>query len=72
MHGISSKNLKLPIRLVLVVRELTIDVKKGNVLKMDQHKCAKVAFHGLKQLSFEHNSNLRDSSIVRESFDGRE
>lgn len=55
-----------------MVRELAIDVKKGNVLKMDRHKCAKATFHGLKQLSFEHNINLRDSSIVRESFDGRE
>lgn len=55
-----------------MVRGLTIDKKRGNVLKMDRHKYVKLAFHGLKQLSPEDLSNLYDSSIVRESFDGQE
>ncbi|KAK9829767.1 hypothetical protein WJX72_007769 [[Myrmecia] bisecta] len=34
-----------------MVRGLTIDKKRGNILKIDRHKYVKLAYHGFRQLS---------------------
>ena len=34
-------------------RGLTIDKKRGNILKVDRHKYVKLAFHGFQPLSRE-------------------
>lgn len=36
-----------------MVRGLTIDKKRGNILKIDRHKYVKVAYHGFRELSRE-------------------
>ena len=36
-----------------MTRGLTIDKKRGNVLKLDRHKYVKIAYHGFKKLSTE-------------------
>ena len=34
-----------------MVRGLTIDKQRGNILKIDRHKYVKVAYHGFRELS---------------------
>jgi 5' nucleotidase family len=33
-----------------MVRGLTIDKKRGNILKIDRHKYVKIAYHGFRRL----------------------
>ena len=34
-----------------MVRGLTIDKQRGNMLKIDRHKYVKIAYHGFRELS---------------------
>lgn len=52
-----------------MVRGLTIDKKRGNILKMDRHKYVKVAYHGFKQLSREERRSTYTETEQREAFD---
>ena len=52
-----------------MVRGLTVDKARGNVLKMDRHKYVKLAFHGFAELSREARLATYADSRVRESYD---
>ena len=52
-----------------MVRGLTIDKSRGNVLKMDRHKYVKVAYHGFTKLSREERLALYSKTEQRDSFD---
>ena len=52
-----------------MVRGLTVDKARGNVLKMDRHKYVKLAFHGFQELSREARLATYADSRVRESYD---
>ena len=55
-----------------MVRGLTVDKRRGNVLKMDRHKYVKIAQHGLRTLSRDERKALYDGVEQRESFDGKD
>lgn len=47
-----------------MVRGLTIDKKRGNILKIDRHKYVKVAYHGFRELSREeHRAVYSDGNV---------
>ena len=53
-----------------MVRGLTIDKRRGNVIKMDRHKYVKIAYHGLKKkLSREERLRLYAATEQRDAFD---
>lgn len=52
-----------------MVRGLTIDKRRGNIIKMDRHKYVKVAYHGFRKLSREERVSLYMTTEHRESFD---
>ncbi|KAL7261935.1 hypothetical protein ACSBR1_000349 [Camellia fascicularis] len=52
-----------------MVRGLVLDKKRGNILKMDQHKYVKVAYHGFRELSKEDKVATYGSTLIRDTFD---
>ena len=52
-----------------MVRGLTIDKVRGNILKVDRHKYVKLAYHGFKPLAREDRLATYHQSMARESFD---
>ncbi|KAL7244995.1 hypothetical protein ACSBR2_000356 [Camellia fascicularis] len=52
-----------------MVRGLVLDKKRGNILKMDQHKYVKVAYHGFRELSKEDKVATYGSTLIRDAFD---
>ena len=47
-----------------MVRGLTIDKQRGNILKIDRHKYVKVAYHGFRELSrAERRAIYSDSNV---------
>ena len=56
-----------------MVRGLTIDKQRGNILKIDRHKYVKIAYHGFQELPREErraiysntNVNLMPNSLSR-------
>ncbi|GBG69541.1 hypothetical protein CBR_g4376 [Chara braunii] len=52
-----------------MVRGLSIDKKRGNVIKMDRHKYVKVAYHGFREMTRKERLATYDSILRRESFD---
>lgn len=53
-----------------MMRGLTIDKERGNVIKIDRHKYVKIAYHGLSPLDKEERKRTYSSGTVRDSFDG--
>lgn len=49
--GYPAELLELDFDWRYMMRGLTIDKKRGNVLKVDRHKYVKIAYHGLSALS---------------------
>jgi 5' nucleotidase family len=47
-----------------MVRGLTIDKHRGNVLKIDRHKYVKLAYHGFRQLSREERLSTYSNAEV--------
>ncbi|KAL3150708.1 hypothetical protein ABBQ32_000495 [Trebouxia sp. C0010 RCD-2024] len=52
-----------------MVRGLTIDKQRGNILKIDRHKYVKVAYHGFQELSREERRAIYSHTNVRHDFD---
>lgn len=52
-----------------MVRGLTIDKKRGNMIKTDRHKYCKVAFHGFKPLTREERMRTYNQRETRDAFD---
>eukprot|EP01025_Chloroclados_australasicus_P054783 TRINITY_DN6530_c0_g1_i3.p1 TRINITY_DN6530_c0_g1~~TRINITY_DN6530_c0_g1_i3.p1 ORF type:complete len:455 (+),score=17.78 TRINITY_DN6530_c0_g1_i3:109-1365(+) len=52
-----------------MTRGLTIDKKRGNILKIDRHKYVKLAYHGFAPLTKDERMVLYCQSEVRESFE---
>jgi len=52
-----------------MVRGLTIDKERGNILKLDRHKYVKVAYHGFRQLQRGERQGIYNSVARRENFD---
>lgn len=52
-----------------MMRGLTIDKVRGNVIKVDRHKYVKLAFHGLTRMSKEQRQKSYLSGTQRHSFD---
>ena len=50
-----------------MVRGLTIDKRRGNVLKLDRHKYVKLAYHGFQKLSREQRLATYANALVRSS-----
>lgn len=48
-----------------MVRGLTIDKRRGNVLKLDRHKYVKLAYHGFQKLSREQRLAIYANALVR-------
>ena len=48
-----------------MVRGLTIDKRRGNVLKLDRHKYVKLAYHGFQKLSREQRLATYANALVR-------
>jgi len=48
-----------------MVRGLTIDKRRGNVLKLDRHKYVKLAYHGFRPLSREERLATYANALVR-------
>jgi len=48
-----------------MVRGLTIDKQRGNVLKVDRHKYVKIAYHGFRQLPRDQRLSIYANSDVR-------
>ena len=47
-----------------MVRGLTIDKQRGNILKIDRHKYVKIAYHGFRELSrAERRAIYSDSNV---------
>jgi len=53
VFGYPQKVMELEFDWKYMIRGLTIDKKRGNVLKLDRHKYAKIVYHGFKKLSSE-------------------
>jgi HAD superfamily 5'-nucleotidase-like hydrolase len=51
------------------IRGLLIDVRRGNVLKMDRYRYVKRAYHGLRSLSREERRELYESRRLRPGVD---
>jgi HAD superfamily 5'-nucleotidase-like hydrolase len=51
------------------IRGLLVDVRRGNVLKMDRYRYVKVAYHGLEQLSRAQRRELYESRRLRPGVD---
>lgn len=51
VFGYPEEILALQFDWTYMIRGLTIDKARGNVLKLDRHKYVKVAYHGFRQLS---------------------
>lgn len=47
-----------------MVRGLTIDKKRGNILKIDRHKYVKIAYHGFQELSRDERRALYSDGSV--------
>lgn len=47
------------------IRGLLVDIRRGNVLKMDRYRYVKVAYHGLDRLSRERRRELYESRRLR-------
>lgn len=52
-----------------MMRGLTIDKARGNVIKVDRHKYVKLAFHGLSRMSKEDRQQAYLAGTQRYSFD---
>jgi HAD superfamily 5'-nucleotidase-like hydrolase len=52
-----------------MMRGLTIDKVRGNVIKVDRHKYVKLACHGLSRMSKEDRQAAYASGTTRQSFD---
>jgi len=52
-----------------MIRGLTIDKIRGNILKIDRHKYVKVAYHGFQQLSREERLDTYTRVSVRDTLD---
>ncbi|KAK9843987.1 hypothetical protein WJX81_001142 [Elliptochloris bilobata] len=52
-----------------MVRGLTIDKRRGNVLKLDRHKYVKLAYHGFQKLSREQRLATYANALERSEFD---
>lgn len=52
-----------------MMRGLTIDKKRGNVLKIDRHKYVKIAYHGFRELSREQRLGTYNEGGQRLSFE---
>lgn len=52
-----------------MMRGLTIDKARGNIIKVDRHKYVKLAFHGLTRMSKEERQKAYLSGTSRNSFD---
>ncbi len=50
-----------------MVRGLTIDKRRGNVLKLDRHKYVKLAYHGFQPLTREQRLATYANSLARAS-----
>ena len=50
-----------------MVRGLTIDKRRGNVLKLDRHKYVKLAYHGFQKLTREQRLATYANALVRSS-----
>ncbi len=48
-----------------MVRGLTIDKRRGNVLKLDRHKYVKLAYHGFRPLSRKERLATYANALVR-------
>jgi len=55
-----------------MIRGLTLDKKRGNILKIDRHKYVKMAHHGFSSLSREERIDTYNRCTVQESFDDKE
>ena len=53
-----------------MMKGLTIDKARGNVMKIDRHKYVKIAYHGLRHMDATERKRIYSSGIVRDSFDG--
>ena len=51
-----------------MVRGLTIDKQRGNILKIDRHKYVKVAYHGFQELSREERRAIYSHTNVGATF----
>lgn len=52
-----------------MMRGLTIDKARGNVIKVDRHKYVKLAFHGLTRMTKEERQAAYLAGMQRQSFD---
>ena len=52
-----------------IMRGLVIDKRRGNVLKVDRHKYAKIAYHGFAKLSAEERHGIYGRTERRDAFD---
>jgi 5' nucleotidase family len=52
-----------------MMRGLTIDKARGNVLKVDRHKYVKIAFHGFRQMTKGEKQAMYAQGTQRHSFD---
>lgn len=48
-----------------MVRGLTIDKKRGNVLKIDRHKYVKIAYHGFREMNSQQRLSIYANADVR-------
>lgn len=53
-----------------MVRGLTIDKVRGNVLKIDRHKYVKIAYHGFREMDAQQRDSTYGYSNVRYLFFG--
>jgi HAD superfamily 5'-nucleotidase-like hydrolase len=61
--------LKLEFDYQYMTRGLTVDKRRGNVLKMDRHKYVKIAYHGFEKLSREERNYHYNSTERTHTFD---
>ena len=47
-----------------MVRGLTIDKKRGSILKIDRHKYVKMAFHGFEELTHKERHDTYNNAAV--------
>jgi 5'-nucleotidase len=52
-----------------MMRGLTIDKARGNVLKVDRHKYVKLAYHGFRQMTTCEKQAMYAQGTQRHSFD---